>query len=444
MHRIALLFIGLLIGFLTPVMSQPSWFDTDSITYANYHDKAWASILRETKRSLAEGVDFFYLRSRAGIAAYEQGSYRLAVTHFSKAYQWNPEDEFVRYWYYWSLVKAGRQDEADALAATFSAEFCERKEIRPRSRLHTVSLENQWTFNGNHNTLIAENIIDDGSFLNYRSILKEQLYTAVAVDHALTNKVNMTHTLSRLNIQRTERFESELPRLDLTQTPSTNQYAYFVQARWMLARGWQASTSATALWGKAPYHWVTFNNNPQPVVTTYEYIISDVLAGVSLAWEGSWIRPQLSLLTGFVNDRFQLQVTPQLCVYPFGNMSVYAVTGLTLHQDGSSSEVKRVLNQKLGFKMGPAWLLGDVWLGSIQNFALSEGYVVYNMPEQINGMAGLSVYVPLFENRLDVTARYQQTYKEGATFHFSNTTDYITRSFQLSEANLLIGLTWHF
>ncbi|HBL72413.1 MAG TPA: hypothetical protein DD409_05820 [Bacteroidales bacterium] len=63
--------------------------------------------------------------------------------------------------------------------------------------------------------------------------------------------------------------------------------------------------------------------------------------------------------------------------------------------------------------MGLGWLLGDAWIGPIQRFAHSEGYVVYNMPEQINDLIGLSVFMPLLNYRLDVLLRYQQAFKEG-------------------------------
>jgi hypothetical protein len=443
MSRIVVLIIGVLVGVLTPLKAQPAWAQTDSLTYALFQQEDWTLLLQATKRSLAEGVDFFYLRSRAGKAAYELGQYRLAATHFAKAHHWNPADEFVGYWYYWALVKAGRLDEADALAATFDAAFIERNQVQPRGRLHTIRLESQWTYNGQHETLAAENIVEDGSYLNNRSLLNEQRYTAIGLDHALTGNVNLSHAFSYLSIKRTERFQSNLPRIDLTQSPVTQQYTYYMQARWSMGHGWQASASLTALWGKAPYHWVTFNNNPQPVVTAYEYTISDQLAGISLAWEGAWLRPQLSLLAGSINNRNQIQVTPQLSVYPFGNTSMYTITGLTIHKDGAAA-LKQVFNQKVGVKMGPCWLLGDAWVGPIQRFAHTEGYVVYNMPEQINGLAGLSVFMPLLNYRLDVLLRYQQAFKEGVTYHYTNTSDFSARSFNYSEANALIGLTWHF
>jgi tetratricopeptide (TPR) repeat protein len=444
MHRIALLFLCLIGVLVLPLKAQPAWTETDSLTHAMYKEKAWTTVLRETRSSLAEGVDFFFLRSRAGKAAYELGQYRLAVTHFSKAHQWNPDDEFVRYWYYWALIKAGRLDEADALAATFDADFCARNQLKPRGRVHTVSIEHQWTHNGQHNALAAQDITEDGMYMNNRQVLDEQLYSAIGLDHALTDNVNLSHMISYLQIMRTEQFQSELPRVNLSPTNTTQQFSYYIQARWALGRGWKASASATVLWGKSPYHLITFNNNPLPVVTAYEYTISDQMAGISLAWEGSWIKPQLSLMTGFINGYYQSQVSPQLSVFPFGNASFYTTTGLTLHNDEGASKPKQVFNQKIGIKMGSVWLLGEGWLGSIQRFSHSEGYVVYNMPEQINGLAGLSVYVPLFQYRLDVTARYQQAFKDGYTYHFTNTTDYTSRSFHYSEANALIGLTWHF
>jgi hypothetical protein len=102
-------------------LAQPAWIKTDSVTYQLYLRKEWKSLLQETRKSLGDDVDFYYLRVRAGIAAYELKNYRLAAHHLGKAYNWNTSDEFTNYWYYHALLLASRSDEANNIGSRF---FC--------------------------------------------------------------------------------------------------------------------------------------------------------------------------------------------------------------------------------------------------------------------------------------------------------------------------------
>lgn len=443
MHRILILLITLGWFFHTNTIAQPVWHKTDSLTYKHFNDGEWESVLKEANHSLAQGIDFYYLRVRAGKAAFELKKYRLAASHFSKAHQWNPSDEFVNYWYYYALLMSGNSDEASFLAGSFSNDFLHRMQIEPRGKLHSVSLESQLTTNSSFDDLTNEGIITDGSYINYRSVMKQQTYIGIGVDHALSNKLNMYHGFSRLNIQRTERFQSSFPQLDHSEEPAASQFNYFIQGRYLIGNGWSTSASLSLIWGKANTNWITFKNSPRPIVTAYEYLISDQIATIELAKDFWWIRPQVSASFGTINQWRQLQLSPQLTFYPLGNTNLYSVSGLTLHSDQSADKPKYVLNQKIGVKTGPVWWIADGWLGPMKNFSTPDGFVVYNMPEEIKQMVGLTVYLPLLKHKLELLARYRLAQKEGFTYHYSNTTEYTTSTYQFTDNNFLISLKWN-
>lgn len=443
MHRILIILITIGWFAIANVNAQPVWFKTDSLTYRHFLDKEWKLVMSETNRSLAQGIDFYYLRVRAGKAAIELKKYRLAASHFSKAHQWNPSDEFVNYWYYHALLMSGNNDEASFLASSFTDDYLQRMQIEPRGKLHSVSVESQLTMNSRLDELSTERIVADGSFINYRNVMKQQIFAGIGVDHALGNKLNLYHGFSRLNIQRTERFQSSFPQLDHSEEPVTLQFNYYVQGRYLIGNGWSTNASLSLLWGIANSNWITFKNSPVPIITAYEYQISDQIATINVAKDFWWIRPQVSATIGTINQWRQVQLTPQLTLYPLGNTHLYSVSGLTLHNDESTDKTKYVFNQKIGVKTGPVWLIADGWLGPIKNFSASDGYVVYNMPEEIKQTASLAVYLPLLQHKLELMARYMVAQKVGYTYHYSNTTDYTTSTYQFTDNNFLITLKWN-
>lgn len=425
-------------------LAQPAWIKTDSVTYQLYLEKEWKSLLKETRKSLSAGVDFYYLRVRAGIAAYELKNYRLAAHHLGKAYNWNTSDEFTNYWYYHALVLASRADEANELASGFTGDYLHRMQIRPKSAVNFLLAESQMTINPDYDAMLSENIAGDYSYMTYRNVLKQQIYKGIGMDHKVTDRLNLYHGFSHLGIKRMQMFGRALPpRIDDQIESSTSQYQYYLQGRYNLHKGWSIASSFTYLWGKAVSNYFTFTANGIPFLNGYNYQIGDRFFTASIAKELVRMRPKLSFAYGSINGIRQLQANGQLVIYPMGNNHIYLTSDIALHSDESVDELKTVLNQKIGIKTGPLWLIAEGATGPMKNFAASDGYVVYNMAETVNSLYGMALYLPIYKYRLDVTARYQVLSKEGTTFDYLNTSEFQEQKYKFSDNNFLISLRWY-
>jgi hypothetical protein len=423
--------------------AQTGWQATDSITYRYYLDKAWKNVLTEVNQSLKQGVDFYYLRVRAGIAAYQLKKYRLAAHHLAQCYQWNNNDPFVNYWYYLSLVMSGNTDEANYLSAQFTQEFLQQEQIIPSKAIHNISAEYQLTGNNRFQELSNQVIVDDNSYLNYRSLMKQQRYYGLGMDHALGDRLNLFHQFGHLRVDRTELIQSDYPQLRQTKEQYSLQYNYYLNGRYLLGQGWSAFASLSLLWGDSFSHWVTFTSNPTPVVTKYSYNINDRVFNAGIAKDFWWVRPELSFAFGNINGLQQFQATPGFTLYPLGNANFYLSSEMSLHKGEEENGVKSVFSQKIGVKTGPVWLIADGRIGTIKNFSAGRGYVVYNMPEQINRMAGISVFVPLFEYKMELLLRYMVTEKQGLDYHYQPDFSYFTTPYEFYDTNLLISLKWN-
>lgn len=425
------------------VKAQTAWQSLDSLTYRLYEDKEWRPLLKEAHGSFRDGIDFYYLRVRAGIAAYELKNYRLAVSHLSKAYQWNSSDEFVQFWYYMALVMSGRSDEARILASGFSEDFIQRYQISPVRGVNSVGAESQMTINTDYDGLLDESIAEADSYVGYRNVLRRQLYTGITLDHEVKPRFYAFHGVSHLEIQRMQMIQTPSRNVSLHEESRTSQNQYYLQGRYYGGKGWNLYSSVNLIWGHASSNWVSYTSAGIPVMNDYRYSISDRLWNFGIARELRFFRPKVSLTTANINDYTQTQVNGQLVLYPFGNTHFYTVTDVALHRDQSTEQTKTVWNQKVGLKTGPLWWIAEATSGDMKNFSVSDGYVVYNQPETITGLYGMTAYIPLFKYRLNLTARYQVLNKEGTIFDYSSSTVYAIKNYSFTDNNFLISLKWN-
>ena len=85
----------------------------DRLNYQYFLGKDYKNLKRTAKEILNQGNDYYYLRMRLGILAYENQRYAYAYRNFTRAKQQNPFDTVTNEYLYYCYLLAGRQ--ADAL-----------------------------------------------------------------------------------------------------------------------------------------------------------------------------------------------------------------------------------------------------------------------------------------------------------------------------------------
>jgi hypothetical protein len=125
------------------------------------------------------------------------------------------------------------------------------------------------------------------------------------------------------------------------------------------------------------------------------------------------------------------------------NLNGYLTSGGSIHFDKSAPAAKTVFTQKATVKTGPLWLSLEGTWGNIRNFSLSDGLIIYNMPETIRSMYGITAWIPISKFRFNLLVRVQQSYKEGTTFVYTDSTNYEETYYQFIGQNLLITFRWN-
>jgi len=85
----------------------------DRLSYQYFLARDYTNLKRTAKELLNRGSDYYYLRMRLGILAYENQRYAYAYKNFARAKQQNPFDTVTNEYLYYCYLLSGRQ--ADAL-----------------------------------------------------------------------------------------------------------------------------------------------------------------------------------------------------------------------------------------------------------------------------------------------------------------------------------------
>ncbi|NSW46074.1 MAG: hypothetical protein HPY79_09710 [Bacteroidales bacterium] len=97
-RKIMVIFLFIFISI--KIYSQQTFLYYDTLTYRLYNQNQWDSVIFHGKNAINQGIDYYYLRMRIGIAYYSLKQYSQALEHFFKAKEYNSNDIVNEYIYY--------------------------------------------------------------------------------------------------------------------------------------------------------------------------------------------------------------------------------------------------------------------------------------------------------------------------------------------------------
>ena len=193
-------------GFLS-FSQEMNYKEADSITYANYINGEWEELIRTGKITLENGIDYYYLRMRLGIAEMERGKYIQALKHFRKALNFN--DRSLDAWKYMikAMVLSGRNDQLDALRKHMPENF-NTTELRRNNRfLEKVYLESGTLTNGNFDKKSNMNIMGRERIYGEQLIYGSGIYSHAGARFILTKNLKLYTGYNFLETRMKKRFQ---------------------------------------------------------------------------------------------------------------------------------------------------------------------------------------------------------------------------------------------
>ena len=368
-----IIMIGTLVLAVNNLLAQTNrnfaWYD--KYTYEAYQNKEWNEVISVGKEAIKDGVDFFYLRMRIGIAYYEQAKYRSAIACFKKALEFNANDPLTLEYLYYSYKFSGRIFDAGLVYARHKSQLTSRKVKNPSGIITGFYTEAGLRFPG----LVLQ---------DYGPIK----YVHAGLEQQLGSKLNLYHGYSRLsqNI-----FENEtVTRMGRSYTVSTKrkyiQNEYYLRATVPLVNGLQ----------------LIGGMHLQSINDTIQYNNQMFLGGISASFKPFDL--YASYGNSKVNSVEHNQVTAGVILYPSMNMNVYLQTSFTHHTSEGISNT--IFYEKIGLRTGKnTWFEFHGTFGNLKNVQELDGFYFYNLTDDLRSRIGITS-IFLLGNKAKLFAGY--------------------------------------
>lgn len=295
-----------------------TYSEVDQKSYTMYMNKEWKQLLAYGKKALKEGTDYYYLRMRVGIAAYELKNYYAAEPHFAKALMFNEGDELAQEYLYYCYVFTQRFEEAGRLSKSFSNELKQRLGITKKT-IDFVTLEG------------GSKLPDSATYVSKitgaaTNNVDPAIYAQIGLGHTLNNRFSLFHAVTYYG--------------QLSYMGDLKQYQYYLKSVIPFNNGWQLIPAIHYLHQNLTTETKAAPPPPgmRPSPSTITATSSDVFAGALNVRKRiqNWQLGVGSVFTNMLNKSLVLNNT-SVHYAPFGNEKL--VVGATAYVHTSDSYV---------------------------------------------------------------------------------------------------------
>lgn len=388
MNRIKLVLFLLLIGTYIQAQNAADYIKIDKQTYDAFAQKDWKQVTDIGKEALTEGVDYYFLRYRMGVAFYEQKQYRAAIPHFEKALVFNQFDEVSKEYLYYAYCASERFSDAEKLSKTMRKDTQKRLKIKSAPFLSTV---------------ITEGGIKAPSF----DSLKGMTFLSVGLGHRIGDVATAFHNFSSVS--------------QTVYYGTISQKQYYLGVTVPLKNGLSV---------QPVFHLIDLN-----LASTNAYVKSfhrtDFLASVQATQRLTLLDISANGSLSNLYNKQQMQLGAGIAYYPLGNNELALLANGTFQKDSATSSF--IVQVGARYRPTPQWeLSAHYYSGNALNVNEMNGFLVNNSYD-------------VLKNRIGVMARYAATnqlsvYALGQLE--SRTESYYKVAYQ--NITLAVGLQWTF
>ena len=425
-----------LIGFLFILvlrmqgLAQPSpnLTKADSITWDLYVKQDWRALRDAANEALKQGIDFYYLRMRLGIASLELNKAISAEKHFRQALRQAEGDETARQYLSLALHYQGKATEAGSQEKKLSEATRQKAGIKHGFRLLSAHADAGNIFRENPKGLDFDQLTHEEGIFGQEHFYDDNQFYDAGLYFLSGPAVQWYVGFQHIRIQATDRFAYQEQQLHqdsvVTNLFGQNYYyslqtnrqlkdfrhelkqqAVYLQAQWAGSDRWWWLAALQLCSVKRDftlpdYTTVTVTDTLFFDPTSLSLGLFDTEIGTTIFSDVSWSTTDYSFglfsryhagLLSFsggitlasVNDTSVTQLNAGYQLRPFGN--------LTLTHQGELIYLNHDQQQQLAYRLSLAWKPGqkilleaDLLAGKLNNLSEQYGYIVYNNPEVVN------------------------------------------------------------
>lgn len=369
--------------------------ETDIKSYDLYLQKNWTELIAFSSEARQQGIDFYYLQMRTGIAYYNLGKYRASSEWFLKAWENDHSSELLQEYLYYSLIYSGRILEARKLSSQFSEGLKKTLNIKS-NRITRMAYEGGYIFNSDFDELKRSSFTGEfelGSDYGETYLLKDFTFHSLDLNHQIFPNLSLNHNITYLDVNREatidwgERFSSPL---------KIRQFQYFVNPVWVIGSKLNVSTSLNLIFGDGETFIGGYDNAYNKVFQTSKVTFSDFVVSGSLWYEIKNVSPGVELNVGEIDKQRFTQASAWISYYPLSNASLYFTPKVYFKSGGFAKDFGwNAFGILAGGQFGKAHLSGQYLFGEMENFVESGGYLISNFPGTSDRKIMGSIYYPI-------------------------------------------------
>lgn len=359
--RYLLIITVILIALPAGLFAQNDFATLDKQTYGYYLKGDYRNLKVAGDKMLSSGIDYYYLRMRMGILAFNNHRYSSSFKHFTKAIQFNSWDTISREYIYYSYLYSGRKIDASLYLETIP---WDKRNNTLRSIEKNVLQEAYLTV-----SLVNYDVKHYATRVDYYEALENSLITNLGFESLFSP--NSKGTFVYTNVRKNGLKYSSTDPTGINLDYSQNQLYFRFTA--LKFPGWEFSG-----FGHVAFYSAGSSQSQRGGRSFAKQFKSELLGGLGVKKSGWKLRVGVNASFSNFGGSSQVRGDGFLTYLPFGNLDFYLTSGGMYQVDKNWGRTYQ-LNQELGVKLSKFfWLESGIVTGNAFLYARNQGLLLNN------------------------------------------------------------------
>lgn len=435
---VILLFISIMIWPAAAASGQTMQNDrkVDSLTYKLYEQGAWKALIKTGNEALDQGVDFYYLRMRIGLACFYREQYRLAAGHFRQALQFKDGDPFAGDYLHKSLEWGGMEVEAAWLSKMMPATD---SVVNPVTNL---SFFYGKAFSGNMDAIDALDLDGESNIYGEVTGNGNMSYFHAGATFAPLKHLRWFAGYTNLMVDKHQRVIMD-GKDTLDHAYNLRQHLFAARLPIRIGEQLQLIPTIDLITGTETPLLVSFDT----LTYTYQwekkkFNYTNHILGLKVFKDWPLVSLGAALSKSNFQSSDQWQGSLMAGIYPAGNLNLYAFSTLSFLLENNN--VNLHFKQTAGGKVLPRlWLQGSMHFGQLKNAHDESSLLVFNTFGEVVSRSTATAMILISEKiifHLDYSfMKHKDNYLEYLDFD-----TYIWNTFTYNNHHIMGGIKWTF
>lgn len=442
--RLRIIVILLIMIGTVSAQKKLSTIEVDKKSYELFKQKKWKELIHLSKEARNQGINFFYLEARTGIAYYKQKKYRIAAEYLLRVWEKDKSFEWLQEYLYYSLLLGGRYAEASKVAVDFSSRFQEKIGYE-NPKVTRFAFEGGYGYNADFDKLKNSHIGDEIELgeeeYGEALIFNHYHFESIDLSHRISPDFSVNHNLTLIGMNR-EQQVNDVSTNSLTS--NTLQFQYYINPHFLLGEKIHFSPSLNLIMGSLTYLSGSSDYSSARSYYETEYSYSDHILSASVWSHYGNFSPGAELNLSDIDDMTFMQLSTWFTYYPLSNVHLYFTPRVYFKSGAGQDFGINTLGISGGLKLGRLHIHGQYLKGDMENFIEPGGYVVSNFPGKSEYKYTGSLYFRLAKQTYLVGRYINQNVIEKYQTYTYDDTEIESIKYDYIKQTLTLGLSWYF